>query len=797
MYDLKLIPIHHQQGIPIPQLPGFLGASPPRRAARSRAEDLLILSFTTNGGERVTPEIQDDWLGRLVQIFFKTSGSVTSALRALIETLNMTLLEQNLKNATEGAAVVGAINLAAVHGQSIYIAQSGLTHAYTLSEGDVNHFYDASQTDRGLGLSRTPAIRYYQADLGKEGYCFMTDKPPKTWMEDQLNFGGFPNLEQVRRRLLNQASPNLRLDLVQIIPGEGRIISTPTPTREKADRAKPSPVDVEQAPVKIEAYDLSNEIADISDTQQLSQESPPIDTDEREETDIFKPSSVPLERDPQDVPEPSENELELRFGKGDPDLVTQEPIADGLAEPIAKADSQPRKSFNEQFMTLREGSLKGLARFFDWWRKAQADVGLFFKKFLSRIGITEGEEALPLSNRTLLLIAVIVPMLVVAMAVGVYLSRGKTLQYQYYMEQAELASISASAAEDPFQAREGWAQTILFLDQAESFRRTDEIAQLRTGAQRALDTLDGAIRLAYHPAIVGALYDEINITRIISYGLDLYLLDAAGGRVIHATRSSQGYQVDADFSCSVGNFSGGGIDSLVDMVPQPINNPYQAHILAADAHGNIIYCGPGQDPLVQTLPQGEVMVGAVTRIASEGNLLYVLDPSVESVRVYRSINGQFLDPPSDFFGGASDGQKPQLSSMVDLAVNGADLYLLRDDGRLVNCVASGLPSNPVNCENPVTYMDGRPGYDDQALAMPDSRFVSLLYTEPPEPAVNILDAENADIFRFSLRFRLHQRLRSDFGDYEIVSPSATAFTIGVDRIAFIAFGYQVFYAYVE
>jgi hypothetical protein len=73
----------------------------------------------------------------------------------------------------------------------------------------------------------------------------------------------------------------------------------------------------------------------------------------------------------------------------------------------------------------------------------------------------------------------------------------------------------------------------------------------------------------------------------------------------------------------------------------------------------------------------------------------------------------------------------------------------------------------------------------------------VLYTAPPDPAVNILDADNADIFRFSLRFRLYQRMRSDFGNYEVLSPSATAFTIGVDRIAFIAFGHQVFYAYVE
>jgi hypothetical protein len=35
------------------------------------------------------------------------------------------------------------------------------------------------------------------------------------------------------------------------------------------------------------------------------------------------------------------------------------------------------------------------------------------------------------------------------------------------------------------------------------------------------------------------------------------------------------------------------------------------------------------------------------------------------------------------------------------------------------------------------------------------------------------------------------------GQYEVNDPTATAFTIGIDRIAFLAFGHQLFFAYVE
>jgi hypothetical protein len=830
MYDLKLIPIRQAQGKPFPQGPGFLAASPPRRAARSRSEDLLILSFTTSNSERITPELQDAWLANLVQIFFKTSGSVTSAMRALVDTLNLTMMEKNLKSVKGGAAATGMINLAAVHRRSVYVVQCGLTHAFTLTQAGLQHFYDSSQTDRGLGLSRTPTVRYYQADLGGGGYLFMTDTPPETWKEDQLSFGGLPNLEQLRRRLLNQTPPNFRLDLVQIVPGDEQIITLEpsVPIADKVEQASVINIEEEQPIPARKSFEPVEPVVDeVSDTQKVIQAPEAFEIDETAGVDISQPSqsapSIPdepefqpdaeqefmdslvdeveveqeveVEVEPEDEPEdePESESVDQPEVEPEDDLLNE--VLNEPKKSNEKKTKTPSKSFNEQVKLLREATLRSLSKFFDWRRKASADVGDFFKNFFSRVGLTDEEGMAALSNRTLLVIALAVPLVVVALAVGIYISRGRTLQYQYYMEQAEIASVSAYGAEDPNLAREGWSQTMLYLDQAESFRRTDDVTKLRLDAQRALDILDGAVRLAYHPAIVGTLHDGINITRIISYGLDLYMLDAAGGRVIHATRGSQGYQIDAEFVCNSGNFSGGAVDVLVDMVSLPINNPYQAHVLAVDAIGNVVYCGPGQSPVVQSLPRGEGGVGAVTRITGEGNLLYVLDPSADAVRVYRSTNGQFLDEPTNFFTGAD--QKPTLSTIVDLAVNGSELYLLRDDGLLVSCVVTGLQGNPVNCENPVAYVDGRPGKEDQPVVMPDTPFVSVLYTLPPEPAVNILEGDRADIFRFSLRFRLYQRLRSDFGNYEIVSPTATAFTIGVDRIAFVAFGHQVFYAYVE
>ena len=769
MYDLNVIPIRLHQGEQLVSRSGLHAAAPPRRAARSRAEDMLILSLITSGGAS-SQDVFHDWLERLAQDFYKTSGSVTAALRTLVETLNLTLMEKNLQSDRQGGAITGALNLAAIHRHTLYLAQSGPAHAYILTQQGLEHFYDSSMTDRGLGLSQTPTLRYYQASLGGGGYLFITDTPPETWTEELLLIGNFPDLAQLRRRLLNQAPADFRLDLVQMNPGEGLI--------QRQESAKPVP---STKPVVEQAVALSLAAAQAS--PELEAQAEPNQTVLGDDTQEIRSHALA----PQQTV-PAESAVQREVGRQQEGVRPPPRRTPGL--PV----SEPLHTSKEQ---LREKGLRGLAAFFEWRRDAKRRVGTFFKKLFGREPSADSEGGLKLSGKTLLAVALIIPLVVTAIAVGIYLARGRTMQYTYYYDQAVTHSNFGLTAEDPIDSRSEWAQTLAFLDQAESYRITDETIALREQVQNALDLLDGAVRLAYHPAIIGSFTSEINITQIVSLGTDLYLFDEAGGRVIHAERTNQGYEVDPEFVCAAGNFSGGSVGALVDMTSLPVTNTYNAHILASDGNGNIVYCAPGEDPVVQTLPTSASAIPVVKRIVYESGYLYVLDTAANTIRVYQATNYQFLDAPTDFFEGITAGGKPDISQIIDLTVNGQELYLLREDGMLVDCVSSGLSSEPVICENPVAYVDGRVGKEDQGVTMPESNYISVLYTEPPDPAINILDAVNADIYQFSLRFKLYRRFRPDLGDYEVESTTATAFTIGIDRIAFIAFGHQVFYAYVE
>jgi hypothetical protein len=803
MYDINLLPIKIYQGQQTVVTNDFKASTPPRRAARSRSEDLLILSLFINGEGWISSEIQQSWLDNLLHSFFRTSGSVTSAMRTLIETLNLTLMEKNLKSGRDGGPTAAAVNLAAIHRRVLYIVQSGLTHAFVLNQQGLSHFYDASRTDRGLGFSRSPNIRYYQADIGQGSYFFTTSAPPTTWTEDALFAGGFPSLEQLRRRLSNQAPQGLRIDLAQILPGEGQIIIQQSQKQAEVIEEQPD-LESQLEPQKEKPLPTSEvEALATFDTREIRAESLKSDKVEADSAEIESSETEADEAHPE-ISTHAKADTETQTLPEIKEKVEEEierPKAVKKPEPAPPTEESTKEEKREKLIAdpeeIKERSLKGLAAILSKWRSFHEKISSFFQDVISRWTPVSADGTPKLSKGTLLTIAIVVPLILVGIAAGVYFARGRTLQYQHYFEQAQLAATTAMAAENPNQSREAWYRTMDYLEQAESYKQTEEVTQLRQQAQDAIDALDGAVRLAYQPALIGSLYSEIEITNIISYGPDLYMLDSAGGRVIHAERMSQGYEVDPDFVCAAGNYSGGRVESVVDMAALPINNPYQAHILAVDAIGNIVYCAPGQNPVVQSLPTIGGIGGEITNIAYDSNYLYALIPTSSAILVYRPTNGQFLDVPSNFFEDLNFEDIPNLNLVEDIAVNGPDLYLLQGDGKLIDCTTSSVGGNPVTCENPVTYIDGRPGKEDQIFTIPGSSYAAIQYTTPPDPSLSILDATSGDIYRFSLRFRLYERLRPDMGDFEVESQVATAFTIGIDRVAFLAFGHQVFYAYVE
>lgn len=814
MYDLTLNPILIQNGQQTANLIGFNAVSPPRRSARSRSKDQLVFQLTLSDPDKVSSDTLHHWLDPLTEIFYKTSGTVTAALRFLVETLNQKMMDRNLSSSQAGAPVTGTINIAALHGDRIYVVQSGWAHAYLLTRQGLLHFSHSSGSDRGLGFSRNPSIRYYQGEITAGGYFFMSSDPPDRWDEGLLLSGGFPNLEQLRRRLLDQAPAGFELGLIQIKPGSGQLNwiqagHYEAPAEEQVVEDGQVMVEPSFAAEEVQHdAEVTPELSPLEDTQELERtaedkltaDATPVEI-ELDVVDLVEPEPVEMmdddtqTLDEQDLTSDDLEEKEETPESGKVAARDEEEVPGKLKQRELKI-SKPKIDL-EQRRKIREKSLKGAAAFFDWRNRVRNDIGTFFKDIFARWSSKDADGSPKLPRKTMILIAVLVPLVIVAVAVGIYISRGRALQYESFYSLAEAKAQTAASILDPDAARATWMEAINFLDEAESYKETEESAALRNQARNALDQLDGAIRLRFHSALINTLPEDMHITRILSYGVDLYMLDFTSGQVIHAVGAGQGYQVDEDFICQAGNFSGGSIGALVDMVSLPPNNPYLAHILGIDASGNVMYCAPGENPMVQTPPLPSGVSGGFVRAAYENNTLYVLNPMYGTIYVYQPINGQFLEPPEDYFEGLDFSERPDLAKIVDIEVNGSRLYLLHGDGLISECISSGIPDVPVSCQTPVNLLDARAGREDQPLVLPGSNYVSILYNPPPDSTISILDAGTGDIYRFSQIFRLSKRLRPELNTKEAISTSATAFTIGMDRVIFLVYGNQVFFAYLD
>ena len=131
--DLNLLPIARQTGIEKTELPDMYAVTPPRRAARGRETDSLIIYLSMAGNSPLSPEAHTQLLQQLAQKFYKTAGSLTSAMRTVADALNLYLLDRNLRSTSVGRQGIGQLILVALRADTLYIAQCGNVHAFLVT----------------------------------------------------------------------------------------------------------------------------------------------------------------------------------------------------------------------------------------------------------------------------------------------------------------------------------------------------------------------------------------------------------------------------------------------------------------------------------------------------------------------------------------------------------------------------------------------------------------------------------------------------------------------------------------
>ena len=778
--DLNILSLSRLNGKEQDSLPGLMAFAPPRRAARGRTRESLLVSLSLSGNMPFTAEEYENLVKHAAATYHGTTGALTAALRAAAGSINDALLERNLSASGRGQYVIGSLTLASLRESQVIILQCGPTHVLSLNGGRSVHLHDPALSGKGLGISQSISHFYSQITLQPGDRLLFCPKLPPAWENVLASDRGLPTLESTRKRMLSMVEGDVNGALVQVTEGTGRInLGDGTPSA-------PQPMPSVQVPVVLPPVPVIEEAAPVEAVRMAREEQPsayaippqpePASEEMVEQLAVAAmtrqfPPSIPRALPPEPVQEPvvaAEDEEPVEFERVD---ITTQPVRS--PEEIARRRAE-RKRKAARF------AVNGLQS----WRNLTTRGWARIRKFLPNL-VPGGESDLSLPLPAMAFISILIPLLVVTIAVVVYMRFGRSSQYETYIAQAQVFREQALGESDPVRQREAWSNVLQRAVQAETYNITGDTIAIRQEAQGRLDALLGITRLDYNPVFGTGINAEIS--RMAASDSDLFMLDATQGSILRAV-IGRSYELDVTFDCKPGVNGSNTVGSLVDLLVLPKVNTLNSSVMGVDAMGNLLYCAPGKVSKAIALTPPNTNWGRVTAMALDSGKLYVLDAPSRAVWIYTENEGIFKDPPLIFFG----VQIPDIQDAIDIAVNGDELYLLHADGRITYCMYSRLDGVPTRCDSPVTLVNRLPAYGETNV-FAQAHFTQMMLAELPESTVILLDAEGQSMYRLSSRgFELQGILGAAIGD--LPAGSLGAMTAGPNHILYVVLDNQVYVA---
>jgi hypothetical protein len=782
--DLTLFSLYRINGQELPTLPGLMAVTPPRKVARGREREPLIVALLLSGN---TPFSTADYMkltSEAAAAFYGAPGALTSALRTAAEAVNRGLLERNLATTGRGQYAVGALTLAALRDTQLTILQCGPTHVLALHAGETRHWHDPALSGKGIGLNQTFSQYFSQITLQPGDRLLLCPKLPPAWESALASDRGLQQIETTRKRMLSIVEGDLNAALIQVSDGPGAVniirsatatvSHTPLPTPEPVDATPRVPAPEPAASPPPAAHMLGR---------------PPED-----QPSAYAIPAQPVEDDEALVEQLAEAAMPREFPPSIPRLQPAQtesaPVVQKEAPAVAETTvSGPRvpSAVPRQAARLAVSAIQA-------WRRTSASLAAWFRKFLPRLlPESEADTAMSIPTTVQIFIAIAVPVIVAVIGFMVFKSLGQPAQFDTLIAQAKELRALALNETDPALQRDDWKNVLARVDAFVS-RGGDasEVSALRQEAQTRLDTLEGVTRVNFAPVFASKL--NAVVSRMAANESDLYMLDATQGKILRATLTGRGYELDATFNCSPGENSGSNIGQMVDLLILPKLNLLNSSAIGVDAAGNLLYCAPGEASQPQALTPPPTNWGRVTAMTFDSNRLYVLDAPSSAVWVYRSKEDTitFPDPPYFFFG----SQIPDIKDAIDITASGDELYLLHSDGHLTHCTFSRVESVPTRCDSPVALTNPFPAYGTtNVFAAPPANFTQMSLTALPDAAVLLLDADGRMVFRISLRtFELQSIFGMAGGAINVTPGPFTAMTVSPNHVLYLARGDQVYFS---
>ncbi|MBE3038932.1 MAG: hypothetical protein IMZ62_09005, partial [Chloroflexi bacterium] len=221
-FDLNLLPFYRIKGQEWPQLPGLLAMVPPRRTARGREDDRLIIYLAFSGNDPFSSSEYNQTATQMAQRFYQTPGSLTSAIRTVAQTLNLSLVDRNLRTTGKGQYIIGRLILGVLRGSKFVVAQCGPTHVFHLTGKETRQVHDVQISGRGLGIGQATPLYFAQLNLNPGDQLVLCADLPSGW-ESALLGEHLVSPDALRRELLSITGDDLNAILVQAQAGKGNL----------------------------------------------------------------------------------------------------------------------------------------------------------------------------------------------------------------------------------------------------------------------------------------------------------------------------------------------------------------------------------------------------------------------------------------------------------------------------------------------------------------------------------------------------------------------------------------------
>jgi len=618
----------------------------PRRAARGRAEDTLYLLVDLPGA---SSGLLGDLMQTMLNTYWATPGSVTSALRAAITTGGEWLMDRNV-NAPATDRHTGGLSCLVLRGSEVVVAQAGPASAYVAQHGVVHH-YPLPDAEQGLplGAARSTDVQFARVDLQPGDVIVLTDVRWAGRIPGEAVASAIVRVS-VTQALINLTQLTGNEDLIAVVIEAAGAVDVAAP----AERPAANPIGPAARPAP-----------------------------------AAKPSTVAPESAPSAVKRPV---TQPEPGKTPAPKVTPEPSAPRITPQriVPKSDvarTQP-KAERESFSVTAKAWLSAL---FQGARRGAGSVGaaghMVVQRTLPESAAPRGRAsstassrkppARPLNVPLMAGIAIAIPVIVALIVATLYIQSSGKAELDTHLVSGQNA-ITLAGQRVGAEARVQWQLAIKEATEALLLDPDNALASEQLNqAQLGLDRLDNVVRLS--PVELWN-FKSAGPHRLAMQGFSLFVLDRGANEVDRITLNAAGDALEGDGPEKV--LSAGTIidrrplGGLLDMTWINSSESRSTSSLVVALQGglleyNLAFGWKTLDFGSNTMPAG------LRRVRSFNGNLYMLDAVAGQVWRYVPKGDGYSDKPEAYF----DPVPPIAAKGSELLIDGS-VYIITADGQI-------------------------------------------------------------------------------------------------------------------